>query len=459
MNVILKKGYLLFGLAMLTRLAAAPQGASDNLIQVRVELDRGVLPADQQQTAVVKISLVADAPPEKMNRPPVNLCIVMDRSGSMQGNKIEQARKAALEALSRLGPQDIFSLVIYDSKVETLIPAGRMKDQARARELIRGIRPGGNTALFGGVSQGAAELRKALGDHAEGMVHRMILLSDGLANVGPATPEDLGRLGVSLQKEGISVTTIGVGTDYNEDLMTRLAQRSDGNTYFVENENDLARIFGQELGDVLNVVARNIRIQIICPENVKPLRSIGRDATIRGQKVELNLNQLYGNQERFLLLEVEIPATPADTELPVMSAAVHYRNIFSEKDESQDLALNARFSRQEEEVKASFNEVVIKEVLLQESALAKEEAIKLAEQGDQKAAVEVLRQNRIQILDATTFYDYAAPEDLLQEAENLEMQGDKLEKEGLNAVNRKIMRTDAEQTKNQQSNKSSWWRK
>lgn len=299
MNVILKKGSLLFGLAMLTRLTAAPHGASDNLIRFRVELDRGVLPADQQQTAAVKISLVADAPPEKITRPPVNLCIVMDRSGSMQGNKIEQARKAALEALSRLGPQDIFSLVIYDSKVETLIPAGRMQDQARARELIRGIRPGGNTALFGGVSRGAAELRKALGDHAQGMVHRMILLSDGLANVGPATPEDLGRLGVSLQKEGISVTTIGVGTDYNEDLMTRLAQRSDGNTYFVENENDLARIFGQELGDVLNVVARNIRIQIICPENVKPLRSIGREATIRGQKVELNLNQLYGNQERF----------------------------------------------------------------------------------------------------------------------------------------------------------------
>ncbi len=456
MNAKLRIGSLLFNLGIFAQLGAAPHAAPDNLIRCKVELDRGVLPADQKQTAVVKISLVADAVPEEVDRPPVNLCIVMDRSGSMSGNKIEQARQAALEALARLGSEDTFSLVIYGSEVDTLIPAGTIKDRRRAQEIIRGIKTSGNTALFGGVSQGAAELRKAFGDHAEGMVHRMILLSDGLANKGPSSPEDLGRLGVSLQKEGISVTTIGVGTDYNEDLMTRLAQRSDGNTYFVENENDLARIFGQELGDVLNVVARNIRIQIECPKNVKPLRSIGREATIRGQKVELNLNQLYGSQERYLLLEVEVPATPADTELPLMSAAIQYRNMFSEIDEKQNLALNAQFSRQEEEVKASYNEVVKKEVLLQESAIAKEEAIKLAEQGDQKAAVEVLRQNRQKIVIATEDYDFSAPEELEEEAQNLSKQSDLLEQEGLNSYNRKVLRTDAEQTRNQQYNKSSW---
>ncbi|MDF3129230.1 VWA domain-containing protein [Kiritimatiellaeota bacterium B1221] len=459
MNAKLSKWSLLFGLGIITQLVAAPQSAEDQLIKCKVELDRGVLPADQKQTAVVKISLVADAAPKEADRPPVNLCIVMDRSGSMSGNKIEQARQAALEALSRLGSQDIFSLVMYGSDVTTLIPAGRVKDQRRAQELIRGIQTHGNTALFGGVSQGAAELRKAFGDHAEGMVHRMILLSDGLANKGPSSPEDLGRLGVSLQKEGISVSTIGVGNDYNEDLMTRLAQRSDGNTYFVENENDLARIFGQELGDVLNVVARNIRIQIECPENVKPLRSIGREATIRGQKVELNLNQLYGSQERYLLLEVEVPSTPADTELPLVSAAIQYRNLFTEVDEQQNLALNAQFSRQEAEVKASTNVDVKEEVLLNESAMAKEEAIKLAEQGNQKAAVQVLKKNRQQILDATVNFEFSAPEALEEEAQNLEAQSIMLDQDGLNSYNRKVLRTDAQQTRNQQLNKSSWKKK
>lgn len=440
--------------ALMSVVTAAPE----NLVRCKVELDQGVLPADRQQTAVVKVSLVAEAPPKEAERPPVNLCIVLDQSGSMSGHKIEQARQAALEALSRLGSQDIFSLVVYNSGVETLIPAGRMKDQRRARELIESIRSGGGTALFGGVSQGAAELRKAMEDHAEGMVHRMILLSDGQANEGPSSPEDLGRLGASLQKEGISVTTVGLGTGYNEDLMTQLAQRSDGNTYFVENANDLARIFGAELGDVLNVVARDIRIIIECPKNVRPLRTIGREATIRGQRVELDLNQLYGSQERFLLLEVEVPPTPAETELPLISAAIQYRNLFSDKDEHQTLALNAQFSRQEEEVKASVNKEVKEEVLLNESALAKERAIEYYEAGRKDEAVQVLRENQQRLQEANVAYDIASPV-LEEEVHNLGAQSDMLENQGLDQRSRKVLRTEAEQTKNQQSTKSSWMRK
>ena len=442
----------------LCALMSVAMAAPDNLIRCKVELDRGVLPADQRQTAVVKVSLLAEAAPKEMKRPPVNLCIVLDHSGSMGNHKMEQARQAAIEALSRLGEQDIFSLVVYNSKVETLIPAGRLKDQRRARQLIESITSNGGTALFGGVSQGGAELRKAFGDHAEGMVHRMILLSDGQANEGPSSPEDLGRLGTSLQKECISVTTVGLGTDYNEDLMTQLAQRSDGNTYFVENANDLARIFGAELGDVLNVVARDIRIIIECPANVKPLRSIGREATIRGQRVELDLNQLYGSQERFLLLEVEVPPTPADTELPLVSAAIQYRNLFSEKDEKQTLALNAQFSRQEADVKASVNKEVKKEVLLSESALAKERAIEYYEAGRKDEAVQVLRRNQQQLLEANASFD--APMDVLEaEAANVYDQSTTLENEGLDNRSRKVMRTEAEQNKNQQKNTSSWWRR
>jgi len=439
-------------------LASVAMAAPENLVRCKVELDRGVLPADQRQTAVVKVSLLAENPPRELERPPVNLCIVLDQSGSMGGHKIEQARQAALEALSRLGDQDIFSLVVYNSSVETLIPAGRMKDQRRARAMIEQIRSGGGTALFGGVSQGAAELRKAIEDHAEGMVHRMILLSDGQANEGPSSPEDLGRLGTSLQKEGISVTTVGLGTGYNEDLMTRLAQRSDGNTYFVENANDLARIFGAELGDVLNVVARDIRILIECPENVKPLRSIGREATIRGQRVELDLNQLYGSQERFLLLEVEVPPTPADTELPLMSAVIQYRNLFSQLDENQTLALNAQFSRQEQEVKASVNKEVKKEVLLSENALAKEQAIRSYEAGRKDEAVEILRQSQQRLLEVNASFDAPILE-LEEEAANVLDQSNTLEKQGLDQRSRKVMRTEAEQTRNQQQTKSSWMRK
>jgi Ca-activated chloride channel family protein len=438
-------GFVLAILMSATLFAAAPP-----LIRCRIELDRGILPANQRQTAVIKISMEADAPSAEADRPPVNLSIVMDRSGSMGGSKIEQAKQAALEALSRLGKNDVFSLVTYDSTVETLIPAGRITDIAEARRIIEGIRPRGSTALFGGISQGASELRKFLEDHPEGMVHRMILLSDGLANVGPSSPEELGRLGTSLMKEGISVTTVGLGLGYNEDLMTTLAQRSDGNTYFVEDSQDLVRIFSEELGDVLSVVAREIRILIECPENVKPLRALGREALIRGQKVELTLNQLYGNQERYLLLEVEVPPTGADRELPLMSAVIRYQNILNQNREEQTLALNASFSEQEETVRRSVNTAVQTDYYNVQSAEAKETAIRNWEAGDRDGALEVLETNRLRLDQAAA--DYNIPE-LEEEAQNLGRQQESLRSRGLDSLNRKTLRTEAVQETQQQRSK------
>lgn len=289
--------------AVLSFVAQASAGVQKAGVKCRVEIDRAILPAGGNQRAVVKVMLDAPPPPEKSTRPAVNLAIVLDRSGSMSGQKLERAKDAAIEALRHLGPMDIFSVVVYDHNVSTVVSAQHVKNIEWIEGRIRQIRSGGNTALFGGVSQGAAEVRKNLDGN---YVNRIILLSDGLANVGPSSPEDLGRLGVALIKESISVTTVGVGTDYNEDLMTHLSQNSDGNTYFVESSRDLPRIFTAELGDVLSVVAKKVHLIIECPDGVKPLNIIGREGRIKGRIVELSLNQLYGSQEKYALIEVEI---------------------------------------------------------------------------------------------------------------------------------------------------------
>lgn len=105
------------------------------LVTFRAELDRAVLPANQPLTTVVKISLDSAKPPSTAERPPVNLCIVLDRSGSMSGTPIQYAREAAIEAVNRLGPNDIFSLVTYDSVVETLIPAAPCATRRRPGKL------------------------------------------------------------------------------------------------------------------------------------------------------------------------------------------------------------------------------------------------------------------------------------------------------------------------------------
>jgi Ca-activated chloride channel family protein len=424
--------------------AAPASGTSDPQVVCRVEIDRKVLPVNGAQRAIVKVTLDAPPPPETRERPAVNLAIVLDRSGSMAGDKLTKAKEAAIEALRRLSPQDIFSLVVYDHNVRTIVPAQSAGNVEWIEGRIRNIRSGGNTALFGGVSQGAAEVRKYIGSQ---YVHRVILLSDGLANVGPSTPDDLGRLGTALIKENISVTTVGVGTDYNEDLMTRLAQNSDGNSYFVESSYDLPRIFASELGDVLSVVAKKVQLRIDCPEGVRPIGIIGRQGRIRGRSVELYMNQLYGSQEKYALVEVEISGGVSGEKKDIAFAQVSYENPFTRKNEATSGQVTASFSKDREEVRKSTNIGVYREYQLNLDAVAKDKAISLSDEGRKQEAVVELKQSASRLRQAGKDF---GDESLLEKADAVEEQAAALEAEGMTKRQRKAMRTESFQMKNQQ---------
>ncbi len=420
--------------------------AAANMVTCRVELDRNVLPADAPQRAVIKITLDAPPPP-KQSRPPVNLAVVLDRSGSMGGAKLEKAKEAAIEALRRLDERDIFSLVVYDTQVETLVPAQSAANTEWIEGRIRELRAGSSTALFGGVSQGAAELRKNLDRK---YVHRLILLSDGLANVGPSSPEDLGRLGAALIKEAITVTTVGVGTDYNEDLMAKLSQASDGNTYFVENSRDLPRIFTAELGDVLSVVAKKVALVIECPEGVRPVSVVGREGRIRGQTVELTLNQLYGGQEKYVLVEVEVPAGKHGTSREIASARVTYDNPFTSARESSGGAVRGSYSRERKEVDESANAPVQKAYVININAVAQNEAIALADDGKREEAAKKLEQAGDKLKEAGALL---RDRELEKKGEEARQQAKEIGDRGMDSKTRKSLRSDSYQEIYQQKNR------
>jgi len=262
--------------------------------------------SDRPQRATLKISLEGIAQPSSSERGPVNMVLVLDRSGSMQGDKIENLRRAALGVVDRMGSRDVISVVAYDTREEVLIPAMPVRDKETIRRKIRSIQADGSTALFAGVSKGLAQARIYRGG---GRATRVVLLSDGQANIGPSSPSQLAALGRSAAREGIPVTTVGLGLGYNEDLMSQLAQASDGNHDFAAEPTDLVRIFDRELGDAQDVVASDIVVKFHCPDNVRLIRVIDQDAQIDGQDLTMRWSQISGGQKRYILVEVEVPGS------------------------------------------------------------------------------------------------------------------------------------------------------
>ena len=396
----------LCAVAILAAMLAWPGSTAASAVKFDFQTSHPVIEAGAKQTLYLKIGLVGTEPERKTARPPINVAIVLDKSGSMQtGNKIQQAREAAIQALDSLGPQDIVSIITYDSTVQVLVPATKLSNREQIVQTIRSIQPDGSTALFAGVSKGADELRKFAEKES---ISRLILLSDGLANVGPSAPGDLGEMGGSLRKEGISVSTIGLGLDYSEDLMTQLAARSDGNHYFVENATDLARIYEKELGRVQSVVAKGARIDIECAEGVRPVRVLGREAEISGGHVWLDLNQLYAGIERDVLLEVEVPAGAVGKELKLADASVSYFDLSAEKQEKQTASVASNYSDSKDLVRKSINTKVMVPALELIGVENNERAMKLRDEGNVEGALRVLRTNqKVLSNDATV---YASPE-------------------------------------------------
>lgn len=376
-------------LAIAPLLLCSVQAEKDK-VQLSALAAKPLMAADKKQITHVKVGLTGFAMESDKRRVPVNLTIVLDRSGSMSGEKIAHARDAAAMAVRALAPTDVVSIVTFEQSVEVLVPATKASDKEAICKKIAGITPAGGTALFGGVSKGAEEMRKFLNKQS---VNRILLLSDGIANIGASSPSELAELGASLIKEGISVTTIGLGSGYNEDLMTRLAQKSDGRHAFVEKPQQLVKIFEEEIGSVNSVVAQKVKIDILCDPGVRPVRVLGREAVIAGQKVSLDLNQIYSLEEKYLLLEVEVAETTVGVTRDLARVEVSYDNLLSHAQDKLTKTLSVKFSDNAEDVEKAVNKDVLVAAVTQIAAETNNQAVELRDQGKVAEAKSLLLKN------------------------------------------------------------------
>ncbi len=432
---------------------AAPAAAAE--VKLEADLGQSVLHRGDTGKVYLRLSLKTLAAKDRDKRAPINVAVVIDRSGSMQGDRIVAAKKGAHVALERLGRDDIVSLVAFNHNVDVLAPAAPLGgSREKLERAIDRLTADGTTALYAGVKEGGAQVREYL---AETKVNRVILLSDGLANVGPSSPSEVARLGRELAGRGISVSTIGLGLEYNEDLMERLAAASDGNHVFVERPSDLAEIFDREFGDALSIAAQDLTITIECRIGFRPVRVLGRDADISGQRITLKLNQLQTENERYIVAELE-PEKAADLgEADVADVTVEYLDLDTGSRAKATAATRVRVSDDEQAAEASINKPVMSQVTEQVATENSERAVELRDKGDVAGARRMLEENADYLKrqkDAFSMGDAPAPAATVNALTELEKKN-RAAAGGLDGESwdktRKAMRYDQHKSKVQQS--------
>jgi Ca-activated chloride channel family protein len=243
-------------------------------------------------------------PPAGEKRLPVNLSVVIDRSGSMSGDKLANALQAARFLVEQLNGEDYVSIVTYDDGVTVPIASTLVKDKNRIIQAINQIAVGGSTNLCGGMMEGYQQCRRTW---QSGRVNKVLLLSDGLANVGIVDNDQIARIAHNEDHQNaMAISTFGIGIDYNEDLMTKIAESGNGNYYFIEKSEMIPGIFQKELDGLLKVVAQNARLEVDLPAGVTLNKSFGNSYILENGKAIVNLRDLYANEKKAVMLRFNL---------------------------------------------------------------------------------------------------------------------------------------------------------
>lgn len=289
-------------------------------------LGHAVLPADQDSETFLFVDVSADAG-RTAARVPLNLAIVVDKSGSMQGKRLQNAMSATRGAIERLRDGDIVSLVTYDTRAEVLVSPTMIDATSRRRILERLNKPraGGDTCISCGIDAGM----RLLGQRSN-MVSRILLLSDGLATAGVRDLAGFKRQAEDCRRMGAAITTIGVDVDYDERVMATLARDSNGGHYFVERAEALASIFDREMSSLTRTVANSAELVVDLAPGVFADHVFDRVTVGSGSQTIIPLGAFSAGEHKTALVRLRVPRGAAG-ERPVAAVRLRYDDLVDQK--------------------------------------------------------------------------------------------------------------------------------
>lgn len=292
----------------------------------------------------ISVKVTGNERKSEKQRVPLNISLVLDRSGSMGGDAMKYAKEAAMFVVKQLSSDDLLSIVNYDNTIEVTSPSQKIQNKEVLIKKIETIYARGMTNLSGGTLEGYKQVAST---KKSNYVNRVLLLTDGMANEGVTDPAKLCKIASSkFQEEGIALSTFGLGAEYDEDLLTQMAEAGRGNYYYIDKADKIPEIFAKELDGLLNVVAQNATVSIALPSGVTCEKVYGYQHTENKGIVTVALNDIFAKEDKVFLMKVKInDAEIKEVNFPVQ---LEYTNAetFESKTVKKDLAMQATSDKQ-----------------------------------------------------------------------------------------------------------------
>ncbi len=407
---------------MMTSASAIAAGS----LQGSTEIDRPSVLKGSAEPIYVLINLKATRTesPDNSDRPALNLGLVLDRSGSMSdAGKIEYLKDAAKLTADQIGPKDFLSLVEYDDRITVMWPSAKVESPFVVKRLIDGLAPRGSTNLAGGMMRGVDEVYGQLrdGDFGDEGIHRVMLLSDGLANVGVTDHGEIAKLVREARKKGVRISTLGLGRDYDEDLMQLIAENGGGHYYYIENPAQMPRIFEEELQTAFETVAKDVSIEIDIGRKFKSVEIVSFDETLTRDDNEADLADFYSGETRTLILRFE-PKESAFSRRGTVDLGdidIDYRDLETGKMKEISWDLEVKVTNDAKRAEAELNKNVVVETTLLEVERKQKVAIELYEKGEKDKADGVMKDIQGNLAGMTAYID---DDRLKRKSEALEME-------------------------------------
>jgi Ca-activated chloride channel family protein len=276
-----------------------------------------------EATLLVRIIAATEDETETRRAAPLDVAFVLDHSGSMRGGKLDLAKEGVDLAVARLRDADRAALVVYDDEVDIVQPLAPATPRLKAglRLALHGVDPGGSTYLSGGWIAGCQQLAEAspvtTANAAATRIRRVILLTDGLANVGILDPAVLARHAGELRRRGIATTTVGVGQDFDEGLLSAMAEAGGGNFQYVAGPEGLRAFFAHELQELFSVATTGLAVTLVLAPGVDAELVSAFPIEAGGNALEVAIGDLPAGDEIDLVFTVRAGLGNAGDLLPV----------------------------------------------------------------------------------------------------------------------------------------------